>query len=431
MKHNNGKSQYVLKFNITLLLNYCNFATIKAMRIKGIILFCGLILVHICGKTQPGSQVLSFNFLGTSVVMPANPFPALRYTVALTENSIQDFYKKLNSTDYQPLIDHLLNYRDKEKLDDWLYYQLIRKTAQQISPKAENYFSYTIYKWFLLTKSGYDAMIRISTGKMLLYVQSDELIYNIPYLFQNTKQYVCLNYHDYGNDIDFNKEHFNNVSINIPEGKKAFTYKVNHLPDIKSDNYIEKNIGFNYSRKQYHFNIKLNPEIKALFTNYPASDYGNQFNMPLSKETYNSLIPQLKEIVSQMKTINGVDYLMHFTRYAFLYQKDTDVFGREKRLSPEETLLYETSDCEDRAALFLFLVKEIYKLPMIVLSYPNHVTVAVNFDKPVGKPIMYNGEPYYICEPTPQKKYLHMGKLLPKLKNERFEIAYVYQPGSQ
>ena len=379
-------------------------------------------------KTQPAQQPLSFDFLGTTIEIPNNPFPGLKYTGILSEASIQEFYKKLNTKDYQSLISTIVNYRDKQQLDDWLFYQLIRKTAQQISPKAENYFSYTIYKWFLLTKSGYDALLRIDDNKMLFYVQSDEAVYNIPYLYQNDKQYVCLNYHDYGNNIDFEKEHFQNVNITSDGTKKAFTYKVSHLPDIRSGDYIKKDIGFNYYQQQYHFTIKLNPEIKNIFKNYPTADYSNQFTIPLSRETYNSLIPQLKDIVSPMSTTNGVDYLMRFTRYAFLFEKDTVIFGREKRLSPEETLLYDQSDCEDRAALFFYLVKEIYNLPMIVLSYPDHVTVAVSFDKPVGKPIIYNGSPYYVCEPTPQKKDLTIGRSIHSLDRSDFEIVYAYQP---
>ncbi|WP_315820150.1 hypothetical protein [Paraflavitalea speifideaquila] len=105
-----------------------------------------------------------------------------------------------------------------------------------------------------------------------------------------------------------------------------------------------------------------------------------------------------------MSTKNGVDYLMRFTRYAFLFETDSKNFGTEKRLSPEQTLFYEQSDCEDRVALFFYLVKEIYNLPMIVLAYPKHVTIAVQFDKPRGKSIVYNGNKYSICEPTPQKK---------------------------
>lgn len=120
---------------------------------------------------------------------------------------------------------------------------------------------------------------------------------------------------------------------------------------------------------------------------------------------------------------------MRFTRYAFLYEKDSEIFGKEKRLSPEETLLYKYSDCEDRAALFFYLVKEIYNLPMIVLVYPNHVTIAVQLAKPVGKPIVYNGKKYSVCEPTPQKQDLRLGQRIPSLSKVGYEIVYAYNPG--
>jgi hypothetical protein len=60
-----------------------------------------------------------------------------------------------------------------------------------------------------------------------------------------------------------------------------------------------------------------------------------------------------------MTVKGGVDYLMRFTRYAFMFKPDAENFGSEKRLTPEQTLLYPESDCEDRAALFFCLVKEI------------------------------------------------------------------------
>ena len=119
---------------------------------------------------------------------------------------------------------------------------------------------------------------------------------------------------------------------------------------------------------------------------------------------------------------------MRFTRYAFLFAPDREYFGTEKRLTPEQTLLYENSDCEDRAALFFYLVKEIYNLPMLVLTYPEHVTVAVKLDKPVGKPIVFNGEKYSVCEATPQQDDLAIGQIIPSLRKAKYEIAFAYRP---
>lgn len=193
----------------------------------------------------------------------------------------------------------------------------------------------------------------------------------------------------------------------------------------------KKNIAFNYNNKQYHFRVKMNPQMEKIFVNYPVVDYESYFNIPLSNETYTSLIPMLKDNVSAMNQKGGVDYLMRFTRNAFLYEDDQKVFGKEKRLSPEQTLLNDYSDCDDRAALFFYLVKEIYDLPMIVLLYPTHVTIAVKFDKPRGKTIVYKGSKYSICEPTPQMQDLSVGQISSNLRNTPFQVAYEYTPGKR
>lgn len=400
------------------------------MKIKVAIL--SLFVVFVCtlqvSFCQNSSKPVLFDFYGEKVELPFDNSSFIDFNEVLSDQSIQTFYKNIQLKKYDAVIKALINYKEQLKLDDWLYYQLIRKTAQQISPKAENYFRYTLYKWFLLTQSGYDATLKTSGDKLLFYIQTDENIYNIPSYLKNGRQYVCLNYHDYGSNIDFEKEKFTNEALFVEGAHKSFSYKVTRLPGFHPGDYQERNLQFNYNKNEYNFKIKLNPQIKTIFANYPVVDYESYFNIPLSNETYSSLIPMLKKNLKGMNAKNGIDYLMHFTRYAFLFGPDAVVFGNEKRLSPEQTLLYEQSDCEDRAALFFFLVKEIYNLPMIVLAFPEHVTIAIKFDKPIGTPIIYNGMKYSVCEPTPQKKDLKLGQLLPELNRTAYEVVYAYHP---
>lgn len=373
------------------------------------------------------STTIHFDFYGDIIEFPFDHSSVVDFPGPLSAQAIQSFYEAVNKTEYQPVINAILSYKEQRKADDWLFYQLIRKTVQQISPKAENYQRYTLYKWFFLSRSGYDATLAIGNDHLLFYVQCDENIYNIPFRIREGKQYVCLNYHDYGM-IDFEKEKFSEIAIQNTEAKKVFSYKITQLPGFKPGDYVEKDLTFNYYQTDYHFKVKMNPEVKTIFANYPVVDYESYFNIPLSKETYSSLISSIKKNIKGLNVKNGVDYLMRFTRYAFLFEKDTDAFGKEKRMSPEETLLYGQSDCEDRAALFFFLVKEIYNLPMIVLAYPKHVTIAVKFDKPIGHSIVYNGNKYSVCEPTPQQQDLQLGQLLPDLKKTAYEVVYAYHP---
>ena len=263
-------------------------------------------------------------FYGDTVRVPAlfNPAPL----ADCSDTSIQRFIHQLPAENMQPYADALIRYRERHPMDDWLYYQLVRKVAQQLSPKADNYYRYTLYKWWLLAHSGYDTRLTWSGKYLLFYVQSDEPIYNIPFRMQEGKQYVCLNYHDYGN-IDFSANRFAAISLPLMANARAFSYKVSSLPAFKNTDYTERQVSYEDGQNSYRFRIRLNPQIRNLFTNYPVVDYSVQFNMPLSKPTYESLIPELKKRVARMKPKEGVDFLLHFTRYAFLYKPDVEVFG--------------------------------------------------------------------------------------------------------
>ena len=379
---------------------------------------------------QRNDQRICFEFYGSTFNSGIDQGLMVNVAEKLSPQAIRSFYETVNASNYQPLIDSLTAYKQKHQLNDWLYYQLIRKTAQQISPKAANYSLYTLYKWFLLAKSGYDARLALTRDKVIFYVFNDEDIEDIPFFTVDGKKYMCLNYHDYAK-ANLNLDPPLPVTIHIPEAVNAFSYKVTRMPDFKPEDYFDKELQFTYKHKVYYFNIKLSRDVETIFANYPVVDFGSYFNIPLSKETYGSLIPLLKKNITGMNQKKGVDYLMRFTRYAFLYEDDENNFGKEKRLSPEETLFAKYSDCDDRAALFFYLVKEIYNLPMIALLYPTHITMAVQFDKPVGSPIIYKGKAYSLCEPTPQLEDLKIGQVSTKLKNKPYEVVYQYIPDNK
>lgn len=371
---------------------------------------------------------ISFDFYGDTLQLPSAYLKLVDYQGPPTDESIRDFYNRMINSDYKQVVQMLLAYKLKNKPDDWLFYQLIRRTAQMASPKKDNYYRYTLYKWFLLNETGYDATLCIAGDKLLFYVQSDENIYDIPYYKKDDKQYVCLNYHDYAK-IDIVNSELHKVGVEIPGDKITFSYKLTHLPNFEPGDYKEKDLEFNYHDVAYHIKVKTNDQVKTILANYPVTDYQDYFNLPLSNGTYASLIPQLKENLKGMSVKKGVDYLMRFTRYSFAYETDKDNFGKEKHLSAEQTLLYDHSDCEDRAALFYYLVKEIYKLPMVVLAYPHHLTVAVKFDKPIGhQQIDYKGSKYSVCEPTPQAQDLPIGKISHDLKTTPYEVVLAYNP---
>ena len=372
-------------------------------------------------------QNRSFDFYGDTFNFTADSSLLLPVSTVASSASVHQFYAQISASNYKELVSVIKSYQDQHHLNDWIYYQLIRKVAEQISPKADNYFRYTLYKWFLLNKCGYDARLAVGNDQVIFYVRNDEDISDIPFFMIDGKKYMCLNYHDYGK-LFKQANAYIPINILIEEAKNQFSYKVTRMPDFKPEHYEEKNIEFSYQQKSYHFKLKLNNEVQSIFKNYPVVDFESYFNIPLSRETYSSLIPTLNENLKKMDQKKGIDYLMRFTRYAFLYEDDGENFGKEKRNAPEQTLLSTYSDCDDRAALFFYLVKEIYNLPMVAVLYPEHLTIAVNLDKPIGNTVNYKGKQYSFCEPTPQMQDLKIGQIAQKLKHQKYEIVYAYEP---
>ncbi|MEY4628957.1 MAG: hypothetical protein RLZZ595_1283 [Bacteroidota bacterium] len=323
-----------------------------------------------------------------------------------------------------PISNKINQLKTELELSDWLTYQLIRRIAEQITSKYVDYTEYTVLKWALLASSGYEPAIFTSNDKILLYVMSPDTIYNLPNKVIEGKQYVCLNYHDYGYQVNFMKEKFNERFSNLKKNGASFHYTIQKLPSFQRESYIEKEITFSYKQKKQNYRVLVNSEMQDYFTNYPVTEYRYQFNIPFSNTTYNSLIPNLKSNLEKLSVEDGVEYLMLFVRDGFQFETDTKLFGREKRLSAEETLAYNSSDCEDRSALFFLLVKELYNLPMAILSYTEHVNVGVMLPKNKGYTIQFNNKTFTVCEPTPQLRNKGIGWLPNAIKKQPFEIAY-------
>ena len=372
-------------------------------------------------------RYIHISFLGKEYTIKTNEVPGGFPESNQHPNSLGNITNALDKY-CGSLLPEMSLIRKTQQLTDWYYYQLIRKVSQQLIPKEKDYWGYTYCKWFFLERSGFTPLLCSTENKLLLYVKSNSNIYNIPIKLIEDQQYVCLNYHDYNFDIPLDKESPKIIPNSFTNKGKDFSYLIATMPEFPEEKYVNKRIEFTYKGKLEKYDIKIFPEVKDYFINYPVTDYRFQFNIPLSKVTYASIILPLKKKLEKYRMADGVEYILFLVRNAFAYEADSAIYGREKRFSPEETLAAERSDCEDYAGLFFSLVREVYNIPMVVLSYPDHINVAVALENPKRKTITHNGKAYTICEPTPQKELLYLGQMAKKTSKQPFEVVYEYQP---
>ena len=114
---------------------------------------------------------------------------------------------------------------------------------------------------------------------------------------------------------------------------------------------------------------------------------------------------------------------MNFVQTAFDYKTDEQQFGYEKYFYPEEVIAYPYSDCEDRSALFAWLVSNYTDAKVVGLQYEGHLATAVCFGEDTdieGDMFSYAGKRYYVCDPT----YINasIGMTMPQFKDKMPKI---------
>jgi hypothetical protein len=163
-----------------------------------------------------------------------------------------------------------------------------------------------------------------------------------------------------------------------------------------------RELKFEYRDKKYAFRVPIDRRVIAFMDTYPVTDLQWYFLAATSDGTRTSLARELRAATTGMNEDEALNLLLRFAQTAFAYKTDEDQFGREKYMFVEETLSYPYSDCEDRAVLYAWLVREVLGGEVVGLSYPGHVATAVRVRnmKPGAATVDYEGKRYVVADPT-------------------------------
>ena len=145
------------------------------------------------------------------------------------------------------------------------------------------------------------------------------------------------------------------------------------------------------------------------YETYPSSCVNDNFmtrwamyaNTPLEEGIRNQLYPAMQKKLEGMTQKDAVQHMLNWVQTGFQYEYDNKVWGHDRAFFGEETLFYPYCDCEDRSILLSHLVRDLLDLDVILVYYPGHLAMAVEFDEEVeGDYIMLDGKRFVICDPT-------------------------------
>lgn len=342
-----------------------------------------------------------------------------RQRLRVNGSSIAQFYSFLEKSKHQILLQDLRSQKEQYKLNDWLYYQLIIEACDKIyAQRTANEKS--LLAWFLLNKSGLDARITFREQQIYLCAYTKDKVFEVPLIKQDQKTFVNLS--------EISKPSIGQEAVYLldfvanPQGR-SFSFSLKEMPSFKQE-IEQKYIKFQFQDSLYNWPVQVNRTYIKLMERYPFINEIEYIEAPMSSPLLNSLLPQIKQSIQYMDTKTSVQFLVAFTRNAFRYMEDKSYFGHSKPMIPDEVLHYPFSDCEDRSALFYALVQETLALPMVLIAYPDHLTVAVHLPESEGETIYYQGKRYLFCDPTGPANSIEIGRIPKELKGIPYEIIH-------
>jgi len=331
-------------------------------------------------------QSASFKFYGNQVSISYDKAENVSLTT-VNEQSISNAWNSLCGTNYGSTLNDLFDYRNQLNLNDWGFYMLVKNAAESIA-RSRN--SQVVLTWFLLTKSNYKSRLAYNNNDLFLLIPSANTIYGCPYFsFDNRRYYM----------VDGQKTNVYTYDKDFPEARQIMDLNV-YKPISTAGQVSVRNIKTEYEGQKYDFNISFDRSVVDFYNDYPQAEIKIYFDAAVSRVTKESLVAALMPVVSDMDSETATSFLLKFVQ-SFDYKTDDQQFGHEKFFFPDEMFYYQYSDCEDRAVLFAYLVKQLVGLEVIGLNYPGHMAAAVNFDRQVeGAYVMHKGKRFTICDPT-------------------------------
>lgn len=365
----------------------------------------------------PLQHPVYFVFYGDSLAVSCDQDMILPLDQPLGKGSIRAFWEGMSRSAYEECLAQAQQLGQRLGLNDWGYGQLLGRIGQSLYPGDGD--RVRLFVWFMLAKSGYAAQVGYDAQRIYLLVPTLQTLYGNTYLTLGDQKYYSLSFEDQPEPI----ETVYTYEGNYPEADRRIDLSLTAPPRL-GGGIEEKVLEFRYGSQDLQVKVSLERLALGFLRSYPQTEYAVYFASAPSTSARSSLIQGLKPLISGRSEVEAVDILLRLVQLGFGYQVDQEQFGRERSLFADETLFYPASDCEDRAILFAYLVRELLGLEVIGLDYPGHIAAAVRFSSPVpGDAVVVGGQSYTICDPT----YLNAtaGMAMPNFKGVEPKIIQI------
>jgi hypothetical protein len=374
---------------------------------------------------EKANDYMVFDVFGTQCSVRIGDNCRIRLA-GLSGDNVADALGEFTKPQFDNMLYDCLQERKKHHFSDWAYYQMLLALTDKFYGKHTN--EATLVLGFLYSQSGYKMRYAHDANTLYILVSSQYNIFKKSFFYVDGECYYLLD--DIGDDAKLAI-----CKAKFPK-ESPLSLRISAVQDFSDNPTLERTIT-SPMNPDFSFTITSNKNYLAFYETYPSSYTDNNFmtrwamyaNTPLEKGITAQLYPKMKEKLEGMTPLEKVQQLDWWVQGTvdikrenpnqgcFLYAFDDDVWGGDRAFFGEETFFYPYCDCEDRSILLSHLVRDLVDLDVVLVYYPGHLAMAVNFPEDIpGDHIMLDGRKFTVCDPT----YVgsEVGETMPTMKDK-------------
>ena len=319
---------------------------------------------------------------------------------SVKEDDVADALALFKGPQFVNMLFDCLKERKDHKLSDWGYYQMLLALTSHFY--GENTNEATLALAFLYSQSGYKMRLARDEEKLYMLVASDYMMFDKRPMYIDNQWYWIL---DGEVKENVNRLYVTNFAF---EKESPLSLRITATQELEDNPTVERTITDKWD-EDFSFTIRSNKNYMDFYDTYPSSYIGNNVmtrwamyaNTPLEKGVREQLYPKMKEKLAGLSNVDAVQKMLHWVQTGFEYQYDEIIWGVDRPFFGEESLYYPYCDCEDRAILLSHLVRDLLGLDVVLVHYPGHLAMAVDFKEDVdGVYYLYDNRKFTVCDPT-------------------------------
>lgn len=363
-------------------------------------IFIWVLVLFLPAFVKAEKTLMQFPFYGrmvsvnVSMELKSFAFPEEKFEYILVSKNLNEINKlKLGES-----IEELRAQSKSFSLDNIGYFQLLKFFSASCFPNQTNNFRKAIV-WFGLRQAGIDAILAGNETYFNLFVRMENSPDGGFAVTHQGKKYTSASI----DKIPFSALEVYRLQLMQDSAMEALQLDMYNTPQL-GHTIKSKSRTFNYGNKTFTLNTKYNSDVVNYMNDLPSFKIGSYlYTVEPSAEAQKSMDDSLAHWLVGKTYNEKLSFILALVQNAFPYKADADYRNREKRNFVEQTMADDYIDCEDKAALFCYLVNKYLSAETVLLysKSATHVCCAIELpENAPGYTFKYYGKPYMVCEPA-------------------------------